>query len=233
DPPGRYRLAFSDEGHRPIAPIDFTPGATGVVVQVDPGANLAATLLVPDHLPDGIRGVLVPAAAAVDVAPKDKPRRDVFTAEASDGSDAKRRQLRWQALPAGTYTLEVRLWPATAPLLQISDVIVPPPEAGDPRLLDIDLTQAIEVLKLRFLDLSGAPLQEDTEAIVLPLPAADEGLGHQIWGRGGRIAVRPGPIDLLVAVAGYRPQQLRGVRGEADVRLEKWPQIELVFPDLP
>jgi hypothetical protein len=234
DPPGRYRLAFPDEGHRPIAPIDFTPGATGLVVQVDPGANLAATLLVPEHLPDGIRGVLVPAAPpAVDAAPKDRQRPDGLTAEASDYNDTKRRQLRWQALPAGSYTLELRLWPASAPLLQISDVIVPPPDDGDPRLLDIDLTQAVEVLKLRFLDVSGAPIQEDTDAIVLPLPAADEGLGHQIWGRSGRIAVRPGPVDLLVAVSGYRPQQLRGVRGEVDVRLEKWPQIELVFPDLP
>ena len=46
-------------------------------------------------------------------------------------------------------------------------------------------------------------------------------------------ALPPGPYDLTVCVAGYRPQPLRGDDARAELRLDPWPEAELRLAEPP
>jgi len=146
----------------------------------------------------------------------------------------QRVQVQWPALPAGTYRLEVSVAGLPRPILQIADVAVPAPPGGDPRLVDIDLRALLRVQTVRLFDQDGKPIQ-DAEAALFPLGQdPDKELhGFPCWGGERRITVPPGPIDLLAAVRGFRPREVRATGEPLDVRLDPWPTVKLVFPDLP
>jgi hypothetical protein len=236
--PGRYRLRFGNWNHLPVEPIEFTPGSTDLVVQLQAGAGLRATFLLPEGMPWGSARVALSGGG-------EKPRSDGdgeiygwdrFTQEPWS-QDGRRHQVHWQSLPDGTYTLEFRLWHVEAPLLAIPDVVVPPPEGGDPRLVDIDLRAHIELVNLQLLEPSGKPVKitgNFGQAIAFPLPqTAKEWRGMHLQADSANIATAKGPVDLLLVVPGYRPQEARGLRGQAQVTLQPWPEQEFVLRELP
>ncbi len=62
--PGRHRLVVNSQKVLPVEPIEFVVGATDVVVQVDQGQSLAASVLLPERAPaEYVSAVLVPVVA--------------------------------------------------------------------------------------------------------------------------------------------------------------------------
>ena len=237
-PAGRYRLMFPAWNHLPIAPIEFALGTVDLVVQVSEGAGLTATLLLPDGVTSALLLRLVPEGAGPG-APAEPDRLggafarfDRFETTVWQNED-KRSLAQWRALPPGSYRLEARLFAQPALLLAIEHIVVPPPEGGDPRLADIDLRDKIEVLTLEFQDRSGAPVT-GAQGIAVPLPqAAAVWQVLEVECPVAKLAFPPGGVDLMLAVQGFRPQQLRAARGSLEVTLESWPQVELQFAELP
>jgi hypothetical protein len=237
--PGQYRIRFHAWDHLPVEPIEFVPGARDLTVQIVRGAQLVATVLLPPDLPWGLQGLLQPDQPRAVSAPGDddplQSRPDRLRVESMEEQPPGRHTLRWHALPPQTYTLDLRLWGVPGPLLSIPDVSVPLPD-GDRRLEDIDLRTKVTALTVRALDPTGKPPASTVHnacVFVHPLDPTADWSGYQLLSGAVRMAVPPGPVDLLVVVDGFRPKEVRGARGEVEVTLEAWPEIELVFPDLP
>jgi hypothetical protein len=227
--PGRYRLAANSERVLPIAPIEFALGAADVVVKIDPGHAVAASLLVPEKAPlDTLSVALVPAATIAGNKSDDRFKRGI------DSSRRGRCDVRWASVPAGTYALEVRLTAVANPLLTIADVVLPAPAGGDSRLVDIDLRPLLRVLALALHDPDGKQL-EDAGGIVFPAAQANpnEWQGHAFWGAPSLCLLPAQPYDLLVCVSGYRPMPVRGDSDRVDVRLDRWPTLTVRVPDVP
>jgi hypothetical protein len=240
--PGRYRLTFYAQNHLPVEPLEFRVGADDLVIPIALGHGLAATCVPPANLPTHqLRGVLVPAGQVAadpksNSAPQDRLRRmrgDRYTARSWGNSDPV--DLRWMALPAGTYALEIRAVGVTAPLATIPDVVVPPPTGGDPRLVNIDLRDRIHVRKVKVV-LEPKPTENwSDQSLVFVMPQADPNDWDGLPVRNDE-AVLPapaGPLDLLVVSRGFQPKRFTMTDAEATVTLEPWPSVELVFPNLP
>ena len=234
-PPGSCRLSCQSDRALPVEPIPFQLGATDLVVQVRAGQELAASALLPSEVPnDHVTAVLVPEKPVAPNAtgPDRNPQRN--TAQPWALETGERYNLQWQAVAAGSYTLELRLWAVPTPLVRITDVQVPGPEGGDPRLVDIDLRPFVRVLTVKLQDVTGKPLR-DADGVIFPAgqKADVEWTGYQIDDATTRMLVRPGPLELLVAAERHRPQPVRADGDLVEVRLDPWPTIELMFPDLP
>ena len=227
--PGRYRLTFGGIVHLPVAPVEFAPGATGLVVQIAPGLPLTATVLLPPDLPWGLLARLRPDTAAE--LPDGDARARLDDRYASEPSDlqADRAQLRWCSLPPGSYTLEFSLWAERQPLLAIHGIELTPSAAPDPRLLDIDLRDRLTTLALRLVDPDGTANARSGLVFPMPQDPAVDWLAYEVRAGRLRMPVRPGPIDLVVAVWGFRPREVRGARGEVTVAPDRWPEVELLI----
>ncbi len=225
--PGRLRLTFPTGRHLPIEPIEFAYGARDLVVDVDPGASLSATVRVPDDWPPnahGLTGVLHDTAAP----PSAIERR---TASAFAGPP-ELLELRWLSIPAGKYTLELRLDGFRDPVHVVHDVVAPRPTGGDPRLAAIDLRDRIAIVTLRFDGHSppadGVQRVEDG-VFVFPQPQESEVMWSGQWSRDSELTlvVPRRPVDLVVAKHGSRPTELRGVQDVVRVPFEPWPEVEI------
>ena len=80
--------------------------------------------------------------------------RTATTAPASPG----RADVRWSDVPHGNSTWRVALWPQRLTLCTVPDVVVPPPEPPDPRLVDIALRDAVRAVELGSSDPQGEAL---------------------------------------------------------------------------
>ncbi len=235
-PIGKLRLNVSAEQLLPLAPIEFSLGTTDLVVTVDSGTPVAASVLLPDDSPtEYVTLALVPAGAKP--APKPGPGSGSGNDRLVCGlePDVKNRHdARWPAVPPGNYTLEVRLWAVAQPIVTVPDVVLPLAEQGDPRLVDIDLRPLVRVVTLKIHDGNGQ-VMDDPDGVVFAAaqPGADEWLGYHFWSSQPRLLLPPGPYDLLVCASGHRPQPLRGNADAADVRQQPWPTLTVHVPDVP
>lgn len=232
--PARLRLRIEEDDLLPVEPIEFARGTRDLVVRVERGHALAATVLAPESLVrDGVVAVLRADRPLPGQTPGDV---DLLTAGGRYHRSNIRRgsnRLQWSGLPAGEYRLEVQLWTTRQVLVAIPHVRVPP--VADPRLDAIDLRDRLGVLDVRTVDAAGAPVQvRDAYVVVLPQPEEQVWRGSPLLpGHAAGIPVPPGPLDVLVAAPGYRPATLRGVQGTADAHLAPLPEVELVLQDAP
>jgi hypothetical protein len=230
--PGRYRLQFQGST-LPIPPVEFRPVAKDLEIRLDPGAAMAASLLLPEQIQtEQLEAVLVPdQTVGQALAQKDAPPIRTNPSKKS----GERYDLQWQALQAGTYTLEIRVWSSRNPLVRIPGVVCPPPEGGDPRLVDIDLRQAVRTVKLQLLAADGTALEDDNGAIVFPagLPEPEVWHGFEFYGGPAELVVPTTPCELLLGVHDYRPTTLTCNGGDLQARLQPWPMVTLAFPPLP
>ena len=231
--PGRYRLTFHTGETLPIPPVEFTPGTKDLVVRIETGSPLAASLLLPEKTPSElVSATLVPSTPPPPTPSKEKREPQLQTQPQLQAGE--RHDLQWPAVPAGSYALELRVMTQTEPLLRIADVLAPPPEGGDPRLVDIDLRGLVRRVHLNLIGPDGKPL-DDAYGVAFPLGQAEqsEWVGAQFYRQPCELLVPPGPIELLVGVQGYRPQRVACFGERVDVRLDPWPTIELVVPGVP
>jgi hypothetical protein len=225
--PGRYRLFLPGEGHLPVDPVEFPLGATDLVVAIRRGHQLTVSC----RLPTGIEARCVnlrlqPAAPVGDVPAAGAPaeRDDPLRARGWEGEGGTC-SYQWQALVAGSYTLIVEVPGYAEPFAVVSDVVVPTPAAGDPRLVALDLREVMGALGLR-VEVDGP---DYTMVYVMPQPQPAERDWTGITLRPGEyvLPVPKRPVDLLVAADGMRPQSLTAASGRAAVRLLAWPKVEV------
>ncbi len=226
-PPGlaRCRLRVDDEAVLPQPPIEFVPGTADLLVPVEPGAPLVATLLAPPDLPEGLRVTLSPQAVEGKLDPS---RLRPWIGPQKSG----RSSIEWKGLPAGIYTMEVGLFGFPDVLRTIADLSVPQGLPADQRLV-IDLRSEIEVLTVRTRAL-GTDLETGThDGVVFAQPIADAGRAPawQTWGGAVRLLAPARAVDLLVAMRGFRPERVAGARGTVTVPVSPWPALEIALAE--
>lgn len=211
-------------------PFEFRSGARDLVVPVQCGSALLARCT----LPDGLMNNELVASLRAEGTPWQPPAnswpRNPLIASCWPGEDG-RYSVSWPALPSGTYTLALGLRSLDGPVIEVHDVVVPPPEGGDPRLADIDMSTAVSTIQLT-LDIepdADGKVRPNAIVFVLPQTRADEWSGTVLWERHGALPVPPGPHDLLVTMRGRRPLELRAVQGSATAALRRWPELALQF----
>ncbi len=243
--PTRHRLMFPSRDHLPVAPIEFRIGQDDLVVPVVVGSTVAATCLLHDGAPSHlIRGVLVPGFEPL--AEHRSRDHNVFGRgnryqATSWGVDEGRSRLRWTGLPPGTYTLQITAVGLVAPLATIEDLVLPLPDGGDPRLIDIDLRGAMRLLEVQ---LGNVPPQVEghgsSQVLLFAMPQADEQSwqGLQFQEQKVQLPVVPGPLELMVLGGDCRPQRVQlsaeqVAAGKVKIDLRPWPTVELLVPGVP
>lgn len=224
----RYRLRCFGKQVLPMQPVEFAPGTTDLLVELQLGLPLAASVLLPPDTPiDLMVFELVPMSA--DTPGVSTERR----AAAASPLQGCRHGLEWGAVPPGDYALEVRDWTSSRPTVRIPDVQVPAPATGDPRLVDIDLQSLLRVVTVDVFDPDGKPIEGEGAIFLAGLRPNDEWRGIPLWSERVRLVLPPGPADLLVTVPGYRPTPLFGNADRLAVRLQPWPTLEVTVADVP
>jgi hypothetical protein len=229
--PGEHRLNVTSKDANLAAPIPFALGATDVVVALTATQPLAASALLAEDAPDDPQIAAILVRATPDDLGRDGAPRRIEAQVMSD--QLGRTNLRWAHVPAGRYTLELRLHSQDAPIHAIPDVVVPPPAGGDPRLADIDLRPFVTVLTLRMTTVDGKELPGVGVALVGPRPSHGVWRGVMFWGQQHKLLLPAGPYDLLACVRGHRPIPGRGTAPAAELRLEPWPTVALRLVDAP
>jgi hypothetical protein len=231
--PGRYRLLFTSWNHLPHDPVEFDAGAKDLVIELEEGSPLAATMLLPKGARDEPQARLIPEGPAPDWAKEElaQPNRGGRLRANTNNREEGRIDLQWRTLPAGSYRLEIHLGPVAGPLLQIEGVQIPAPKGGDPRLVDIDLRTLLGVQLIHLFDTLGKPVQE-TDGAFFPLgqDMTKQVQGFQCQGAESKVLMPVGVMDLMVAVSGYRPTTIRCTGEPLDVRIDPWPTIKLQVP---
>ena len=235
---GQHQLLVAHESILPPEPIPFTPGATGVVVKLSAAHAVAASLLLPEGADLGmLRCSLKPASTAPGATGAPPPAAGKDAQEPRQGTPepagSGRADVRWQAVPPGTYTLAIHSTLGTQPLVEIAGVVVPAPANGDPRLSEIDLRNLVRTVELRLFGPDGQRLEEAWGMAMQPPGSAGPEHGHAFWGNPAKLLLPSGPYDLLVGVVGWRPTPLRGHAERIDVHLQAWPTVKVQIADLP
>jgi hypothetical protein len=214
----------------PMPPHEFRVGESGLVLEVSTGNTLAARCGVPTWLASmQLRGLLRRQGEPATRATAMEPPSTFAVRRGNDDAT-----LNWQLVPAGTYTLELVMLGVQAPLATLADVVVPQPTPGDPRLQTLDVRERVRVRTVRVVR-EPTTTNADGNTLVFVLPQADPAnwTGFATAGDEIEIVAPPGPIELRVLRAGYRPVQTTANDDGITVRLEAWPSLELTFADLP
>lgn len=233
-PPGRLRLQFGQHDRLPTEPVEFAPGTDDLEVRLRSGHALTVTVVHDEQMPeDAFYAELRPAGATASPLPERDAGRHRVRPWASETGE--RSHLQWPALEPGTYAMELRLWAHDAPLLRIDDVVVPPPEGGDPRLADIDLGALVRVLTLRLHDAEGK-LLADVDGLAFAAgqdPAATWSASMLYQPTTRLLLPRQGAKELLVTATGYQPARIAVADAAADLRLHRWPTLPVEVAGVP
>ena len=130
----------------------------------------------------------------------------------------------WPALPPGSYRVEVRAPGVTAPLHVVSGVRVEDGAASDPRLDPIDVCERTRLLTIAIDEPPNGP-RPITDGGAVAFPTGQEcsvrhGMLFDAHGR-AQLVVGPDPVDVVVAVPGFRLWRAAGVTDSfLPVRLE-------------
>ncbi len=206
-----HRLVFEATDHRPIAPVEFMPGAD-VVVVVDRGFELGVTLSLPhprtEAMPRGLRASLLPEDGSTG------ERRDAAPQLALGGAF----RVVFRGLAEGVYTLRFHVLGDPTPVHSIAGITVPVPVGGDPRLLDVDLRDVLGVATLRARSKDDSIQRSEWWPRAFAASRQTDDDADEVGLRSGvaRVFVSH-TIDVAVSHLGHRPAVLRAVEPGDDV----------------
>jgi hypothetical protein len=145
--PPRYLLCARESGGvRCSVPLEVARGATNVVLRLVAAGGVAGLLLLPEGLPSGALNLVLVDGAGVPFPTSDFLR----------GAET---WLHADALPPGSYTLQLRLAAWHEPIAVLSGLVVPSGGVcSDPRLRPLDLRPHVHVIELDLERADGAPL---------------------------------------------------------------------------
>jgi hypothetical protein len=221
----RLLLRVRSQKHLPVEPIEFSRGQTGLRVVMATGNDLAATMLIPEGAWQNVHSILT----RTDQAPEAGEPASRHRARARGREDG-RQQADWSGPPAGSYDLSFALDGIPAPFHTITDVTVPPPAAGDPRLVDIDLRDELVVQVIRLFDGEGKSL-ENPNGGLFPMEQPDAGdlRGYPCWGKEVKVLLPARATRLLAGIQGFRPLVILCEGEPVDARLDPWPKVTVEF----
>ncbi|MBL8747878.1 MAG: hypothetical protein JNK78_01865 [Planctomycetes bacterium] len=237
-PTGDLRLAFEPSEQLPHDPVPFRAGTTDLEIVIETPHSLAASVLVPKDAPEWpVVAELIPQNAAAFAAPSandEQARMERRRRYTNADGRSERRNLHWDTVRRGTYTLEVRSWFEDEATVRIPNVVVPPAGTGDRRLEDIDLRSALRVLLVRVLFADGEP---DPSAYGTVFAAGQSAgapwRGFHFEKPEFRLLVPKRPLSLLFVDHELPPRAFRVDGDRLDVQLPPWPTVRIVIADMP
>jgi hypothetical protein len=218
----RYRLIVNETGYLPQDPVEFSPGAEDLEIDLSTGGSLTAMVLLDETIP--------PDHVVLRLVPSDGVRRMGETEERLSArlTVAKEGQSTfwWHSLWPGVYRLEVLAAAARGPLATVDGVRIAGGENRDARLDGIDLRGTLRKISIAVLDAEGRQLDVESGQ---PLVVVDAGGGEMhgfpvVDGIASIVTVEPS-LNLLVSAFGYSPQEVPGVSQDTEVRLVPYPEI--------
>ena len=208
------RLKVNTQTFLPIAPIEFTAGATGMVIPLRRGGSVAAWFLVDAGVPtDDLRIELRPG----DAPPPDANRQfdEQHRWRGSKPIDGKLGR-SWQGLTPGRYRLEARAPGSAEPLVVVDAVDVTDGPCKDERLQAIDLRGRLRALTIRATTAEGSAIATRDAFVVVR--DGTRWSGHNL-GAGEVTLAAAGPLDLLVSAPQHEVVLLDGVLESRTVTL--------------
>lgn len=203
-------------------PVEFTPPASNLRLEVLRCRLLRASARLPRDLPDEMLGVLrsPQGKAAVGLAEHVQHRLQVRPERSGD-------RLVWEwFVPEGSYDVSLHVVGFPKPVVAVPAVSVGDGVA-DPRLVDIDLEPLVAGLRLDVFDEAGQPVE-------VRLHAADcDRLGThgvQLAEPGTLLLAPRGPQDLFLYEHDFEPVVLRAVAGSARAVLPRFVETEQRWP---
>jgi hypothetical protein len=214
-------------------PVVVDVGARDVRLEVDRGHRLRARVLAAPAYARAVTcravredGTELPAVAPRWAGDDEEPPRSEGRLVDFDGSAA---EFLWSAMPAGSYRVEVRAPGITEPLVTLRNVRLGQGIDPDPRLDPIDTRESARTLTVRVDPVPTGP-RPITDGGVLAVPSGrrHEALHGLLFDPRGeaRLLVGHGPVDLLVAVPGFRLWRAESVT-DTRVRVELQPCLEV------
>lgn len=221
-PPGRCRIAPSSHTALQFPPVEFRVGDQDVVVPI-PNEWLAAAVLLPDDLPWGVLGELVPLQTAMPIEPIAFFTFDVRVASVEPAAGVQH-TLRWTRLPRGRYRLELRLFGGQEPLHVVPELTLPRDEA-EPLVFDLRGRLGAATVQLT------TPLPE-ASVLFVPDRHATRPFHHPIVDGAVRFPVPTSGAPVLVVAPGKRAQRLLATPGRHVVTLHEATPVRCEFPAL-
>lgn len=220
--PGRCRIAPSTGTALQFPPVEFEAGAQDVVVPI-PNEWLAATVHLPDDLPWGVLGELVPLQTELPLAPIDFFTFDVRIASVDPTAHAPH-SLRWTRLPRGRYRLELRLFGVQEPLHVVPELTLP---HDDTTALQFDLRGRIGAATVQLTE----PVSAAT-VLFVPSHAPARPFHHKIVDGAVRFPVPTTGASVIVLAPGRQPRRLLATPGRHVVALPAATPLRCEFPAL-
>ena len=198
-PDEKLRLVVGAKGTSEFEPVEFRRGQADLLVELAKGADLAATLLLPEDTPQQVKALLNRAEG----------NRDPITASLLSREDG-RTQANWRNLAPGSYDLTLSIDGIPEPLHRVSDVVIPQPPGGDSRLVDIDLRELVMIQEVRLSMPGDENHWRFRGGRLFPLgqPPDEDLRGHMVWGTETRLLLPRGTVPMLVSVDGCRTQEI-------------------------
>lgn len=217
------RLAVANGSWQPVAPIEFTAGATDLAVTLVASASVSATFLIDEATPHLLQFALTRSAPHDASGPPPVWGRGWPMSSAFGREPAGTVCQVWSGLPAGTYRLTVRCRGEDRDLVAIDSIALRSGPCADPRLQSIDLRGRARSLHVRVRDEDG---RVPSDAIVVPVHDGNRLEAFEVRDGSVQLPVS-GPTDLLVIAPGRRVQRLPRLSMDADVTLSPAGEVRI------
>lgn len=202
----------SDDGAEQVEPVPATRGDENLVVRLVRGASLAVEFV---HEPGCTYRL------GITLHPDDgRPRIDGSMSAQAAGRGTR---YRFDRVLVGSYAFRATLLGETEPIFSVGDVVLRAGENRDPRLEGITLN-GVRALRVAIRGTQGGAVPVFLRGMIWIR-------GDSVW-RGRRfigtridLAVRRGPVDVLVAADGFAPARRLGVTGDLALELARLPAV--------
>jgi len=203
-------------------PLEIRPGATGLVLEARSPGRIRGSVLVDEGTPLELLEIRT-RWAGPGGAPAGFPLWGVRTSLTDEG------EFLTAPVPPGPYDVVIQAR-SGGDLFSAEAVAV---SAGapteDPRLQEIDLRGSLHHFEVRLSSSDDSPTFDGYIVVTDPEAPEGEEHWHNVNGLTTAVLTTLRPVNLRIAIAGYRGVELHGVEGDQEVRLEKSLAVRLLL----
>jgi hypothetical protein len=223
----RCRMVLPGGNHLlPAEPLEFRPGEPNLTVSLRSGHRLTTSMIMPECPGQAPVATLHPQTGE---ALGQAYARVQWRANGHARGD-NRWQADWQALPSGSYRLELGLQSLSQSLVTLQVQLPLSPEDAA-QLIDIDLGAFVQAQQVAASSSQGKPLRSFYVFAVAP-DATGRLCGTKLANT-ATILLPKGMQTLWFMAPGHRPQQATATGADLKVTLDPWPMLELHLGNMP